>query len=67
MARSIVLFPCTGNSRHSHLAEGLVNHLLEDTWEAFSAATNPSGCVPVPEHFCASSDARSHPEPLTHG
>jgi protein-tyrosine-phosphatase len=52
MARSIVLLLCTGNSRHSQMAEVLVNHLLEDTWEAFSAATNPSGCVPVPAHFC---------------
>jgi arsenate reductase len=27
------------------MAEGLVNHLLGDTWEAFSAGTRPSGYV----------------------
>jgi arsenate reductase len=27
------------------MAEGLVNHLLGDTWEAYSAGTKPSGYV----------------------
>jgi arsenate reductase len=27
------------------MAEGLVNHLLDDRWEAFSAGTDPSGYV----------------------
>ena len=27
------------------MAEGLVNHFLSDTWEAFSAGTKPSGYV----------------------
>jgi arsenate reductase len=40
-----VLFLCTGNSCRSHMAEGLTNHYLGDTWEAVSAGTEPSGYV----------------------
>ena len=40
-----VLFLCTGNSCRSQMAEGLVNHFLEDEWEAFSAGTEPAGYV----------------------
>ncbi len=40
-----VLFLCTGNSCRSQMAEGLVNHFLEDEWEAYSAGTEPAGYV----------------------
>jgi len=45
MSKQRVLFLCTGNSARSQMAEGLVNHFLGDTWEAYSAGTKPSGYV----------------------
>ena len=45
MNKKRVLFLCTGNSCRSQMAEGLVNHLLGETWEAYSAGTEPSGYV----------------------
>jgi arsenate reductase len=45
MSKKRVLFLCTGNSCRSQMAEGLVNHLLGATWEAYSAGTQPSGYV----------------------
>lgn len=44
-SRRRVLFLCTGNSCRSQLAEALVNHHLSDTWQAFSAGTDPAGYV----------------------
>ena len=43
--RRRVLILCTGNSCRSQMAEGWVNHLLGDRWEAHSAGTRPADAV----------------------
>ena len=40
-----VLFLCTGNSCRSQMAEAIINDRLDDSWEAVSAGTKPSGYV----------------------
>ena len=45
MSTKSVLFVCTGNSCRSQMAEAMVNRFLGDTWDAYSAGTEPAGYV----------------------
>lgn len=45
MTKAKALFLCTGNSCRSQMAEAITNHLLTETWEAYSAGTDPIGFV----------------------
>jgi arsenate reductase len=40
-----ILFLCTGNSCRSQMAEAIVNAKLSESWQAFSAGTQPVGYI----------------------
>jgi len=44
-SRKKVLFLCSGNSCRSQMAEAIINNRMNQTWEAVSAGTRPSGFV----------------------
>jgi arsenate reductase len=44
-AKRQVLVLCTGNSCRSQMAEGWINHVLGEQWEAHSAGTAPASQV----------------------
>lgn len=42
-----ILFVCTHNSARSQIAEGIVNHVYGDRYEAYSAGTKPTNVNPL--------------------
>ena len=47
MVKQSVLFLCTHNSARSQIAEGLLNHLRGDSYQAYSAGTDPGVVHPI--------------------
>ena len=68
MSKKTVLFLCTHNSSRSQIAEGLMNSILGDKYEAFSAGTEPRGVnkfaieamsemeIDISDHYSKSTD-----------
>lgn len=46
MDKKKILFICTHNSARSQIAEGLMNHFLKESYEAYSAGTKPTKVSP---------------------
>jgi arsenate reductase len=42
-----VLFICTHNSARSQIAEGIMNHIYQEKYEAYSAGTKPTKVNPL--------------------
>jgi len=47
MDKKSVLFLCTHNSARSQMAEGMMNHMHGDRYQAFSAGTEPGTVHPL--------------------
>jgi arsenate reductase len=47
MSKPVVLFLCTGNSARSQMAEGFLRHEAGESFDVYSAGTEPKGVNPL--------------------